>query len=129
MTKGLGGAQRKMRDTAIKQEKGFLGTYPRKLNPGDIQSMVFKSTDEGPFWMKRDEQEKTWYDQIVAGQTKTRTLRKAELKVLLEAKNIPAKGTAKKNKTIDYFKCKSLKRSYLLGASLHYLIPGGIRIS
>ena len=39
MTKGFGGAQRKMRDTAIKQEKGFLGTYPRKLNPGDIQSM------------------------------------------------------------------------------------------
>jgi hypothetical protein len=95
MTKGFGGAQRKMRDTAIKQEKGFLGTYPRKLNPGDIQSMVFKSTDEGPFWMTRDEQEKTRHDQLVAGQTKTRTLRKAELKALLEAKNIPAKGTAK----------------------------------
>jgi hypothetical protein len=47
-----------MRDMAIKQENGFLGTYPRKLNPGDIQSMVFKSTDEGPFWMMRDEQGK-----------------------------------------------------------------------
>jgi hypothetical protein len=84
-----------MRDTTIKQEKGFLGTCPRKLNPGDIQSMVFKSTDEGPFWMTRDEQEKTRHDQLVAGQTKTRTLRKAELKALLEAKNIPVKGTAK----------------------------------
>jgi hypothetical protein len=41
------------------------------------------------------QQEKTWHGQIVAGQTKTRTLRKVELKVLLEAKNIPAKGTAK----------------------------------
>jgi hypothetical protein len=84
-----------MRDTIIKQERGFLGTYPKKLNPGDIQSMVFKSTDEGPFWMTRDEQEKTRHDQLVAGQTKTRTLRKAELKALLEAKNIPEKGTAK----------------------------------
>ncbi len=45
--------------------------------------------------MMRDEQEKTWHDQIVAGQTKTRTLRKAELKALLEAKNIFVKGTAK----------------------------------
>ncbi len=79
----------------IKQEKGFLGTYPRKLNPGNIQSIVFKLMDEGPFWMMRDEQEKTWHDQIVAGQTKTRTLMKAELKALLEAKNIPVKGTAK----------------------------------
>ncbi len=57
--------------------------------------MGFKLTDEGPFWITRDEQEKTLHDQIVAGQTKTRTLRKAELKALLEAKNIPVKGTAK----------------------------------
>jgi hypothetical protein len=34
-----------------------------------------------------------------------------------------------KKKSIDYFKCMSLKRIYLLGASLHYLDPGGIRIS
>jgi hypothetical protein len=32
-------------------------------------------------------------------------------------------------KPIDYFKCMSRKRSYPLGASLHYLVPGGIRIS
>ncbi len=32
-------------------------------------------------------------------------------------------------KSIDYFKCMSLKRIYPLGASLHYLVPGGIRIS
>jgi hypothetical protein len=37
----------------IKQEKGYLGPFPRILNPGDIQSLVFKSTDDGPFWMSR----------------------------------------------------------------------------
>ncbi len=35
----------------------------------------------------------------------------------------------KKKNSIDYFKCMSLKRIYPLGASLHYLVPGGIRIS
>jgi hypothetical protein len=34
----------------------------------------------------------------------------------------------KKKNSIDYFKCMSLKHIYPLGASLHYLIPGGIRI-
>ena len=34
-----------------------------------------------------------------------------------------------KKNSIDYFKCMSLKRIYPLGASLHYLVPGGIRIS
>ncbi len=32
------------------------------------------------------------------------------------------KKTKKQKKIIDYFKCKSLKRSYPLGASLHYLV-------
>ena len=49
MTKSFGGNQRKMRDTVIKQEKGYLGPYLRILNPGDTQSMVFKDRDNGPF--------------------------------------------------------------------------------
>jgi hypothetical protein len=76
MTRNFGGAQRKMRDTQIKQEKGYLGPFPRILNPGDIQSLVFKSTDDGPFWMSREEREKTRHDQVIQGQTRTRTLKK-----------------------------------------------------
>ncbi len=55
--------------------------------PGDIQLMVFKPRDEGPFQMTRDEQEKTNHDQIIGGQ-RTRTVRKAKLKALLEAKEL-----------------------------------------
>jgi hypothetical protein len=55
MTKSFGGTQRKMRDTMIKLEHGYLGPYLRLLNPGDTKSMVFKDTDNGPFWMSRAE--------------------------------------------------------------------------
>jgi hypothetical protein len=54
MTKSFGGTQRKMRNTLIKREKGYLCPYQRKLNPGDTQSMVFQDTDDGPFWMSTD---------------------------------------------------------------------------
>ena len=86
MTRNFGGAQRKLRDTLIKQEKGYLGPYARILSPGDVQSLFFKPTDDGPFWMSREQQEKTWHDQVIQGQTRTRTLKKAEMKKLLEEK-------------------------------------------
>jgi hypothetical protein len=38
---------------------GYLGPYPKVLKPGDVQSMVFKEIDAGPFWLtmqKRIEQ-------------------------------------------------------------------------
>jgi hypothetical protein len=76
--KSFGGAQRKMRDTMIKQEHGYLEPYLCLLNPGDTQSMVFKDTDNGPFWMSRAEQEKTSHNKIIQDKTKTQTLRRAE---------------------------------------------------
>jgi len=95
MTKNFGGTQRKMRDTVIKQEKGYLGTYLSKLKPGDTQSMVFKETDDGPFWMSTEQRENTRLDKEVQDKVKTRTLRKEELKKLLEEKGLPVRGTAK----------------------------------
>jgi hypothetical protein len=41
---------------------------------------------------------------------------------------VPERVKEKKN-SIDYFKCMSCKCIYPLGASSHYLVPGGIRIS
>jgi hypothetical protein len=88
MTKSFGGTQRKMRDTMIKQEHGYLGPCLWLLNPGDTQSMVFKDTDNGPFWMSRAEQEKTRHNKIIQDKTKT-------VKTLLQEKGLPTTGTAK----------------------------------
>jgi hypothetical protein len=67
MNKAFGGIQPKMRETKIKEVKGYLGPYltPGTLQPGDIQSMVFQPTDSGPFWMSPEEQEKRRHDVIV----------------------------------------------------------------
>jgi hypothetical protein len=95
MTKSFGGNQRKMRDTTIKKEQGYLGPYPSKLKPGDVQSMVFNEADDGPFWMTREEQENKRHDKTINDQSTSRTLRKGELKVILAEKNISTKGTSK----------------------------------
>ncbi len=55
MVKGFSGKQAKFCDTTIKEEKGYLGTYQRKIQPGDIQRMVFGSDDIRPCWMTAEE--------------------------------------------------------------------------
>jgi len=40
-----------LHNTTIKKQQGYLGPYSPILKPGDVQSMVFKSSDVGPFWM------------------------------------------------------------------------------
>jgi hypothetical protein len=95
MTRNFGGTQRKLRDTLIKQEKGYLDPYARILSPGEVRLLVFKPTHDRPFWMSREEQEKTRHDQVIQGQTRTRTLKKAEIKKLSEENYIPARGTGK----------------------------------
>jgi hypothetical protein len=95
MIRGYGGSQSKMRDTTIKKEEGYLGPFKRQLEPGAIQSMVFKATDEGPFWMSPEEREEKRHDREVEGQTKTKKLNKRELALKLQEKGIRTKGTAK----------------------------------
>ncbi len=56
MTKFYGGPQRKMHETVLKLQQGYLGPHSPKLQVGDIQSMVFKSDDVGPSWMEASEQ-------------------------------------------------------------------------
>jgi hypothetical protein len=41
----------------IKQKDGHLGPYPRILNPGDVQHMIFQGNDVGPFWLSERERE------------------------------------------------------------------------
>ena len=94
MNKAFGGNQPKMRETKIKETKGYLGPYlhPDMLRPGDIQSMVFGPTDSGPFWMSPEEKEKRRHDVIVEGKFIKRKRTKKELTELLLAKNIQVKG-------------------------------------
>ena len=43
MSKSFGGRQKKLRDTAIKQENGYLGPYNRTLRVGDVRRCAFKA--------------------------------------------------------------------------------------
>jgi hypothetical protein len=52
MSKYYGGAQRRPRDTTIKQAKGYLGSHSPVLKVGDVQSMCFTANDTGP-WTKQ----------------------------------------------------------------------------
>ena len=92
MSKTYGGrAQRKMRETIIKQSLGYLGPHSPKLQVGDTQSMVFSATDSGPFWMTEVQREETRHDQILDEPT-TREFTKDELVRALKARGVSAKG-------------------------------------
>ena len=69
MTRSYGGAQPHLRDTTIKQQQGYLGPFIRILEPGDMQSMVFKASDIGPFWMTEQDQEAKCHDRVIEGET------------------------------------------------------------
>ena len=55
MSKLYGGKQRILRTSKIKTHLGFLGKYPRTLNPGDTQKMVISDGNPIPFWMSPEE--------------------------------------------------------------------------
>ena len=92
MNKSYGGNKPKLRDTLISQEHGYLGPYPRQLQPGDTQKMVFLPSDEGPFWMSQAEREKRRKDVVIEGVNIKRKLTKKELQARLLTHGITAKG-------------------------------------
>jgi hypothetical protein len=59
MKRNYGITQRKLRNILVKQENDYLGPYARILSPGNVQSLVFKQKDDGPFWVSKEEQGKT----------------------------------------------------------------------
>ena len=63
MSKHFGGAQPSMRDTTIESVQGFLGApNSRCLEVGNIQSMIFKPTDSGPWYLPVDQREARRHD-------------------------------------------------------------------
>ena len=81
--------------TLIREERGYLGSFNRKLNPGDTQHFIFSETDEGPFWMNPLEREERRHDKIMEGQFLKRKLSKDELIQRLQAKGVSATGNIK----------------------------------
>ena len=72
MNRAFGGKTiQMMRDTIILQEEGYLGTFPRILEPGDTQSLVFPASDtsSGPFWMSSAEKDESRYDKNLGSTT------------------------------------------------------------
>jgi hypothetical protein len=55
MTKSFSGKQAYLNDSLIKEVDGYLGPCPEVLKPSDVQSMVFKESDAGPFWLTEQE--------------------------------------------------------------------------
>jgi hypothetical protein len=62
--KSYGGKESLVWPTLIKEEAGYLGTYPQKLNPSDIKHMIFTEHDGGPFWMSPEECEAHRHDKV-----------------------------------------------------------------
>lgn len=62
MNRTFGGKAHQMRDTIIEREDGYLGSFPRILEPGDTQCLVFKESDPGPFWLSDAEREECRHD-------------------------------------------------------------------
>jgi hypothetical protein len=94
MNKGYGGEQNKMKESIIQSVDGYLGEHEHegKLHVGDVQYMIFRPCDNGPYWMTREEQEQTRKDHY--GTTvKRKEYTKPQLIEMLQQKGIAnAKG-------------------------------------
>jgi hypothetical protein len=89
ISKYYGGKQPKMRDSVLTDVKCFGPfhdhTYPLQLN--SIQSMIYKSTDSGPFYLTEDDREKQKHD-IRTGRMRKKFKLKSELRKNLKENNI-----------------------------------------
>ena len=92
--KNYGGKQPKMRESTMKDET-YFGIYDRILNVGDIQQMVYRENDIGPFYLSLEERQASKYD-VVTNEVTTPYLSKKELIEQLKRKNISdPKGNTK----------------------------------
>jgi hypothetical protein len=64
MNKGYGGEPNIMKESIIKSVDGYLGPHNHdfKLNVGDVQSMVFRPSDNKPYRMTPEERQQTRKD-------------------------------------------------------------------
>ena len=70
MNRAFGGKSVPMMwDTIMIQEERYLGPFPRILELGDTQSLVFVTSNSGPFWMSSEEKEESRYNKNLGGTT------------------------------------------------------------
>ena len=62
MNCSFGGKATRMRTTLIEQEERYLDSFPRTLEPGDTQSLVFSETDSGPFRLSDSQSDECRHD-------------------------------------------------------------------
>jgi hypothetical protein len=100
MSKNFGGAQPKMRDSRITAAQEFLGPYSPCLEVGEVQSMVFKSNDDGPWYLEKPATRK--FDKNNGRTKKERT--KKQLVDALVAKGVSLeRGTNHTKKELQQF--------------------------
>ena len=71
-----------MQNTIIEHDEGCHGAFPRILEPGDTQSLVFNELDSGPFWMTELEKEESRHEKRCGTATDI-NLKTPELKLTL----------------------------------------------
>ena len=91
MNRAFGGKTPPMRNTLIIEEEGFLGQFPRILEPGDTQSLVFSEADTGPFWMSDSEKSECRMDKHL-GNTNSIKLTSPELILQLREQGVEDTG-------------------------------------
>ena len=85
---GWGGKQRKMRDSILTTNDIGTLAHERTIAAGEVQSMVFLDGDLPPIF----DPDAPKYDQLIAGETVTRSYNKSELKKRLEEANLNSDG-------------------------------------
>ena len=100
-SKEWGGKQARLRSTSIKEAEGYLGQYPRKLNVGDTQSMIFTEEDVGPFYLS-DEDRTQFRLSREDDSYVTRKLTKVELQSELQRHGDMRTGNFEKITTVLY---------------------------
>ena len=83
MNVSYGGAVTVMRDTTVTE----TGPYPSVLQVGDTQSLAFKDSDDGPFWMDENDRSKTKND-VALSEVVTKKRTKLELLIELRKNGV-----------------------------------------
>ena len=86
MSQTYGGAQPVMRNTIIREEEGYVGThFPRLLNVGDTQLMIFLSQESGPWYLSSQQREAQRKDQATGKSRRIERSKKLLVKAMSEA--------------------------------------------
>jgi hypothetical protein len=77
-----------MRDSKIEEHDGYLGFFPRIIEVGMMQSLLYLAADEGPYWLSVDERAALKFKFQITDKRKARKLNKGELIVKLKEANM-----------------------------------------